>query len=80
MKLFDRKWTMVLLAVPFMAGLTLIITASGEWMLDLGRFLFGTMCHVPCTMYRFLFGFSGGAFALLAPALSCKKQSTQLWH
>jgi len=48
-----RKWTMVLLALPFMAGLTLIITASGEWMLDLGRFLFG---------------FSGGAFALLAPA------------
>ena len=32
---------MVLLAVPFMAGLTLIITATGEWMLDLGRFLFG---------------------------------------
>ena len=23
---------------------------------------------------RFLFGFSGGAFALLAPASSCKKQ------
>ena len=50
MRLLDRKWTMVLLAVPFMAGLTLIITASGEWMLDLGRFLFGTMCHVPFTM------------------------------
>ena len=44
---------MVLLAFPFMAGLALIIAANGEWMLDLGRFLFG---------------FSGGAFALLAPA------------
>ena len=78
---------MVLLAVPFMAGLTLIITASGEWMLDLGRFLFGFLYQVPCTMcqvprstnmLRFLFGFSGGAFALLAPALGCKRQSTQI--
>ena len=54
-----RKWTMVLLAFPFMAGLSLIITANGEWMLDLGRFLFG---------------FSGGVFDLLAPVKDCKRE------
>jgi len=50
-----KKWTMILLVIPNVAGWVLIIFSTQAWMFDLGRVMTG---------------FSGGAFALAAPAFS----------
>ena len=48
-----KKWTMILLGFPFTAGFLLLLLAENLAMLYTGRLLYG---------------FSSGAFGLLAPA------------
>ena len=48
-----KKWTMILLGIPFAAGILLIMFAKNSAMLIIGRLLYG---------------FSSGAFGLLVPA------------
>jgi len=58
-----KKWFLICLALPFVAGWLVLLFASEDyWMLLLGRFLTG---------------FSGGAFVLAAPAYSAEIAETK---
>jgi len=60
---FGKKWTMIILSVPFVVGWVLLVFANGLGMLYTGRILTG---------------FSGGAFGLVAPAYTTEISETSI--
>ena len=78
-QLIGKKWTLIAVSVPFIAGWLLLLLAKNSAMLLVGRF-FLILNHKHCISiesFRFITGFCGGMFVLAAPAFSSEIAETK---
>ena len=80
-QLIGKKWTLIAVSVPFIAGWLLLLLAKNSAMLLVGRFII-ILNHklyfsISMKSFRFITGFCGGMFVLAAPAFSSEIAETK---